>query len=121
MATFRVRPIAPSRMVPSTPRMAKAGDAGAAVPTPDGCQPVAKRWKTDDQPGSVANWPTAGIPVVNSPLEPIRTTMKATTQAVRMPCPDILPRSVGPTGGVGARRPRASARAPPGRSFSWTS
>ena len=39
-STFWASPIAPSSTVPTRPARARAGVAGAVVPTPEGCQPV---------------------------------------------------------------------------------
>ncbi len=67
MSTFWVSPMAPNRRVPTTPARARAGVAGAVVPTPDGCQP-AKNWENvEDQLGKGTNWPTTGQPPAEDP------------------------------------------------------
>jgi hypothetical protein len=53
--TFWVSPMAPSSTVPTTPARARAGEAGAVVPTPEGCQPVTNWVSVADQPGKGTN------------------------------------------------------------------
>ena len=79
MSTFWVSPMAPSSTVPTRPAEARAGEAGAVVPTPEGCQPAPNWERVADQLGKGTNCPTAGSRPVRTPLVPISTTRVATT------------------------------------------
>ncbi len=70
MRTFWVMPMAPKRTVPTRPDRARAGEAGAVVPTPEGCHP-AKNWsQVEDQLGKGTNWPTTGSRPPDDPPRP---------------------------------------------------
>src|SRR5580700_5804331 len=83
--------MAPSNTVPTTPARARAGVAGAVVPTPEGCHPVPNWDNVEDQLGKGVNWPTAGRCPVMTPLVPTSTTAAATSHTVVRTRPGIWP------------------------------
>ena len=103
MSTFWVSPMAPSSTVPTRPARARAGVAGAVVPTPEGCHPVANWARVEDQLGKGTNWPTAGSLPLRTPLVPMTTTSAAASQVVSLTCPLTRPGpgSTTPAGAAG--------------------
>ncbi len=83
--------MAPSSRVPTSPAKASAGEAGAVVPTPEGCQPVANWASVEDQLGKGTNWPTTGSLPPRTPLVPMTTTRAAASQVVSLTRPLTRP------------------------------
>ena len=107
--TFSVSPMAPSSTVPITPARARAGEAGAVVPTPAGCHPAVNWESVAHQPGKGTNWPTTGSPPPSTPLEPTTTTSVATSQVVSLVLPLSRPR-LDPAASASAAHSSAAAR-----------
>lgn len=105
-----MRPMAPSSTVPTTPARARAGVAGAVVPTPEGCQPAKNCETVEVHDGKGVNWPTAGSWPVRTPREPMTSKSATVSQTARRTLAPTRPLSIGPV----AAAPPAGAPASSG-------
>jgi len=82
--TFWVSPIPPKKTVPSVPKMANAGVAGAVVPTPRAAR--RRRGGPRRRPrGHRPNWPMSGRPVAKRLRLPTTSTRAAPAMRGRAP------------------------------------